>query len=151
MSRELPAPNTAISAADETNIAQPTEPLTLLLVEDEPRLQEGFAKIFSCFNLYIAGSGHQAIALLREQAVDAVLTDWKMPDGDGIALVRWLSVHRPELMGRLLVMTGAFLDDMPPDGIPVIQKPFRAREAIQRIRQLCASPGRGVSEGAASS
>jgi DNA-binding NarL/FixJ family response regulator len=44
-----------------------------------------------------AGSGEEAVALVRERAPDIVIMDVRMPDMDGIQAARLVAAERPEV------------------------------------------------------
>jgi len=62
----------------------------ILIVEDEPNLREGIATAFGerGWRAVTADSAGRAIELLEGEVFDVVLTDFKMPGGDGLEIVR---------------------------------------------------------------
>jgi two-component system NtrC family sensor kinase len=108
-------------------------PAAVLIVDDEPDLAELIADIVAShgYSTLIASSGHAAERLLAttEPAVEAILCDIRMPDGDGPKLYDWLSTHRPELARRIGFLTGDTLGPsagrfLARTACPVIEKPF---------------------------
>jgi two-component system NtrC family sensor kinase len=106
---------------------------TVLIVDDEPDLAELIADIVASqgYQALIARSGHAAERLLAssEHAVEAILCDIRMPDGDGPGLYDWLSANRPALIHRIGFVTGDTLGPsagrfLAKTGCPVIEKPF---------------------------
>lgn len=83
---------------------------TILIVDDEADLREAIAFDFKRrkFNVITAASGHEAMKLIESQAVDIVLSDVRMPDGDGIQLLDWIK-ERNTLMPVVMFIT-AFAD-----------------------------------------
>ncbi len=71
---------------------------TALIVDDEPDILELVS--ITCARLGVlaatAGDLAQARALLAQRGFDLCLTDMRLPDGDGIELVREINEHRPE-------------------------------------------------------
>jgi len=66
------------------------EPLVILLVDDEPDLgatcerllrREGYAVV-------VCGTRRAALAVLRERPLHLLVSDIRLPDGDGLELVR---------------------------------------------------------------
>jgi signal transduction histidine kinase/DNA-binding response OmpR family regulator len=84
---------------------------TILLAEDD----EATALLYErslCqagYGVLRATTGEQAITLLDTQKVALVLTDLKMPDGDGFALLRALADRAAETRPPALVVTGRHL------------------------------------------
>lgn len=63
---------------------------TLLIVEDEADLREPLATEFQSLGCQVfqAGSGRTALEILRREKIDAVISDVRMPGGDGIDLLK---------------------------------------------------------------
>lgn len=73
----------------------------LLIVDDDDvfrhALAEGIALMKSGISVYTAENGEQAVAIVKNVAVDLVITDLRMPVMDGAELVLWLLEDRPSL------------------------------------------------------
>lgn len=69
----------------------------LLIVDDEKTQREGLrALLEDHYDIYLAEDAKSAIALLEEQTFNALLTDYKMPQEDGMALIaRAKSLSKP--------------------------------------------------------
>ena len=80
---------------------------TVLLVDDESRLlisiRMGMKAYAERFSLLTAANGHEAIELLAAHPVDLVVTDLRMPEVDGFALLAHISGNYPFL--PTIVMT----------------------------------------------
>ena len=65
---------------------------TILLVEDEEELRELLATELrdSSLNVLEASNGRQATELMLGSAVDLVITDLRMPGGDGFELLKFV-------------------------------------------------------------
>lgn len=57
----------------------------ILLVEDEPDILELIDEEFAYagYETLTANCGNEAVEILKNQVVDVVLSDYKMPNGDG--------------------------------------------------------------------
>jgi DNA-binding NtrC family response regulator len=79
---------------------------TILLVDDEERLRNAVAKVLTAERhcVICAGSGHEALDLLRSQSVALLVSDLRLPDLDGIALLLAARELQPEL--EAVMMTG---------------------------------------------
>jgi CheY-like chemotaxis protein len=67
-----------------------SENATVLIVDDEPELREIFALWLGRegYTILTAANGAEALQLLTTHAIDALISDIRMPIMDGIALVR---------------------------------------------------------------
>jgi len=108
-----------------------TTPLAkLLIVDDEAALMTALCKTLEQQGYAAAGftSAKEALAALRDQQFDLVLTDLKMPEMDGILLLRAAQEIDLELVG--IVMTGHGAIDtavgaMKVGALDYILKPFK--------------------------
>ena len=79
----------------------------ILVVDDEQGMRQLLSLVFgrAGHRVRAAENGRRALALLREQAADLIVSDVKMPDMDGIALLR---EARSVFPGVAVVMMTAF-------------------------------------------
>jgi two-component system response regulator PilR (NtrC family) len=81
---------------------------TALIVDDEPDILELVG--ITCARLGVAaataGSLTEARALLQQRDFDLCLTDMRLPDGDGIELVREISERHPETPVAMITAFG---------------------------------------------
>jgi two-component system response regulator PilR (NtrC family) len=78
----------------------------ILIVDDEQSMREVLAILLKKegFEVLTAGSRAEAASALARSAVDMVLTDVRLPDGDGIEILRHVKAAAPETV--VIVMTG---------------------------------------------
>lgn len=115
----------------------------ILVVDDEPGITELLQICFERegFRVSTAGGGWEAIALVEAQSFDLVLTDVRMPSGDGIELlerIEELPLPRPEVA----IMT-SYADIQPPDlygrgACALFEKPLEVDEVIVRLQEFTA-------------
>lgn len=113
---------------------------TLLFVDDEPDVIAILVKIFERdFNVLTATSGREALAVLREQQIDLLITDQKMPEMTGIGLV---TAARAEDIDVTAVILTAYTE--PDDLIAAINtgqiyryvtKPWSLQDLTLTVRQ----------------
>lgn len=110
---------------------------TVLVVEDEPSIADvlAIALRYHRFDVMVAGTVREALALAGRTRPDVALLDVMLPDGDGRALARELRARCPE--AALLFLTAR---DAPAEvvgalgfGDDYITKPFNIDEVIARI------------------
>ncbi|WP_296583457.1 response regulator [Xanthobacter sp.] len=85
----------------------------VLIVDDEPEYLDELVEALSFRGLstYSVGRGAEALDLLaREPGIRVVLTDMRMPDMDGVALVEAVHGRFPGRDLRFLMMTGHAAD-----------------------------------------
>ena len=72
-------------------------PPRALIVDDEPDIRELLAITLGRMQLEVETAGDYAAAVrqLGGGRFDLVLTDMRLPDGDGLGLVEWIGEHRP--------------------------------------------------------
>ncbi len=70
-----------------------------LVVDDEPDIRDLLSITLGRMDLAVetAGDVQSATKLLAGERFDLVLTDMRLPDGDGLSLVEWVQNHRPGL------------------------------------------------------
>jgi antitoxin Phd len=71
----------------------------ILIVDDEPSLRDSYARLLSGagFQVAEAESGKEALRQIAREPFDLVITDVRMPQMDGLALLRRLHTQRPKL------------------------------------------------------
>lgn len=76
---------------------------TILFVDDEPRILNTMRMLFrNTYNLLFANGGAEAIAILKSQRVDVVVSDQRMPEVTGIEVLRCARENQPDAMRILL-------------------------------------------------
>ena len=70
----------------------------ILHVDDDPDYQELFSLNFSRhFNIHCAGSGDEALCLLENGDFDLLVTDYEMPEMNGIELLKAVQEKHPHI------------------------------------------------------
>ncbi len=117
---------------------------TVLVVDDQHVVLELVdAFLEDCgYRVYLAGSGRQALEICHriQGAVDLLLTDVRMPGMNGPELYERIGQDFPGV--KVLYMSGFSAAEAArfgvPQGAPLIVKPFRPDELLQRMRLLMA-------------
>ncbi|MBP7242848.1 ATP-binding protein, partial [Amaricoccus sp.] len=116
----------------------------ILVVDDETEIATLLAERLRLSGLTVAtaSSGRRALAMLEAGGFDAVVSDLRMPDIDGLALAREIARRWPRLAHRIVIVTGDALGagvDAATDGLdlPVFEKPLDlAALAAELMRRL---------------
>jgi len=115
--------------------------LPVLVIEDEPGVmayvraaleRKGYAVV-------CAASGAEGVRILESGEFLGVVSDMRTPGGiDGADVHAWISQHRPELISRIVFITGDIASEdtvstLRRTGAPCVEKPFRVRQFISVI------------------
>jgi EAL domain-containing protein (putative c-di-GMP-specific phosphodiesterase class I) len=97
---------TATTVGQGASGSDTPRPTRLLLAEDDELLRRVFARAFRAegFEVEVAADGEAALALLKDQRFDAILTDISMPRLSGIDLLRAVREHDSDV--PIVLMTG---------------------------------------------
>jgi len=118
--------------------------LPLLVIEDETTVQAFLKAALEKhgFQIVMANSGAEGLRMLQEQSFHGVISDMRTPGGvSGDDVHAWLKENRPELVKRMLFITGDIvneetLDTLQRTGVPCIEKPFRVQELVNAVKQV---------------
>ncbi|MDZ7267723.1 MAG: sigma-54 dependent transcriptional regulator [candidate division KSB1 bacterium] len=79
---------------------------SILIVDDEESVRDSLERVLrkAGYVTRSASSGEEALALMSAAAADIVLTDLRMPDGDGMNLLKSLKKKYPDV--EVIVLTG---------------------------------------------
>jgi len=112
----------------------------ILVVEDEPTLRDGIVTAFRDrgWNASPAGDGAEALTLLEQEVFDVVVTDYKMPEGDGLDVLRRCKMINE---GTVVLMMTAYgtvetaVDAMKAGAHDYVLKPFDLEELELKVEK----------------
>jgi two-component system phosphate regulon response regulator PhoB len=116
---------------------------TILVVEDEPQVQELVA-----INLEHAGhrvrrasSASEAVTSIREELPDVLILDWMLPDESGLSLTRRLREDERTRSLPILMLTARAMEHDKISGLEAgaddyLTKPFSPKELAARIKAV---------------
>ncbi len=121
--------------------------MKVLIVDDEPlareRLRELLAGIDDVQVVADVGDGQAAIEHCRQQTVDVVLLDIRMPGIDGLQTAQQLArLPRPPVVVFLTAYDDRALDAFDTGAVDYLLKPVRGerlRQALERARRIVAA------------
>ncbi len=113
---------------------------TILIVDDEANLRQGVASYLSDegYEVEQAGSGEEAMELLRENPFDILMTDMKLPGIDGQTVLQQAMSVYPEIIGIIVTGYGTVesaVQAMKNGAYDYISKPFQLMEISLLLKQ----------------
>jgi DNA-binding NtrC family response regulator len=113
----------------------------VLVVDDEPKLGRVVAQMLELDGHVVvrAGAGREALARLADEAFDVVVTDLRMPDVDGLGVLRAARARTPPPEVVLMTAYGSAesaVDAMKAGAADYVTKPFSMDELRMRIGRL---------------
>jgi len=116
------------------------EKVTLLLVDDESDFRRTLAKrlIKRGINAIQAASGEECLKIIKNDPVDVVVLDVKMPGMDGIETLHQIKKEYPEI--EVIMLTGHATTQDGVDGIKTgafdyLSKPIELEHLLGKVRQ----------------
>ena len=117
-----------------------TSSLTCLVVDDEESLRDALRRVLerAGYRCMVAASGKEAISVLGRHEISIVLCDIQMPEMDGVALLREIRDHWPNI--AVVMVSGVTDVDMAVSCLRIgaldyILKPFEIQEVSARVEQ----------------
>jgi CheY-like chemotaxis protein len=118
--------------------------LPILVIEDE---QSVLAFIRAAlerngYSVASATTGADALRMLEVQQFWGVISDMRTPGGvDGADVWQWISANRPELLPRLIFVTGDIVNEetaatLRRTAAPYLEKPFRVNQLLQVVEAI---------------
>ncbi|MDH3349578.1 MAG: sigma-54 dependent transcriptional regulator, partial [Desulfobulbaceae bacterium] len=108
---------------------------TILIVDDEPNYLIVLAELMrdEGFEVYTAGNGKEAMAIVPETDLDLVISDMKMPVMDGIELLGYIKEFKKDLPVILITAyaeVGKAVEAMQLGAFTYLAKPFSNAELL---------------------
>ena len=119
----------------------PHKKITIMVVDDELSIREAFSDWLKQdgFEVETAGDGSVALAKIKERHYDIMLVDVKMPQMDGITLLKHLKEDDPDTAVVMMTAHGAIQDAveaMKLGANDYLLKPFELEELSLTIEKL---------------
>ena len=122
-------------------IEVPAPKARILAVDDEPVVLDSFRRILVLegYNVDTVESGPEALGLIQRHDYDFVFTDMKMPEMDGVEVVKAVKHLRPDV--DVVVITGygtieTAVETLQHGASEYVQKPFTADELADFVRKI---------------
>lgn len=122
--------------------------LPVLLIEDEPAVMSYVRAVLerSGYSVVCSESGVEGLRQLESGEFMGIVSDMRTPGGvDGADVHAWISQNRPELVSRLVFITGDIANEetaatLQKTGAPCVEKPFRVQQFISVVQQTIGEP-----------
>jgi DNA-binding NtrC family response regulator len=122
----------------------------ILIVDDDPAMVDTLADILSDegFRIGKAGDGYTAVEMIKENGIDMVLMDIRMPGMDGVETFRQLKEIKPDI--KVIMMTAYAMDDMIEEvrrlkAYVCLNKPLDMDNLISLVTEIALNRGSGHS------
>jgi two-component system NtrC family sensor kinase len=116
----------------------------VLVVEDEPSVM-AFLRMALERSGYVVDSaetGARALEMLDVRGYDGVISDMRTPGGvDGADVWAWIAANRPELLAKVIFITGDIVNEETAATLrrtqaPFVEKPFRVQQLIAVVERI---------------
>ncbi len=115
----------------------------ILIIEDDQDTREAYQEFLALHGFHVASAstGSEALALARTNAIEAVLLDLTLPDGDGRTLCEHLRQAAAPRSLPILAMTGHSLDEKESVKFTgVMRKPVNLDAVVEWLRGVVSPP-----------
>jgi DNA-binding NtrC family response regulator len=117
--------------------------LPVLLIEDEPSIMALVSATLerNGYHVVCTESGADALRLLENGQFLGVVSDMRTPGGvDGAQVHNWISAHRPDLVDKVVIITGDYANEETVNtlrkiGALYLEKPFRVQDLISAVEK----------------
>jgi DNA-binding response OmpR family regulator len=114
----------------------------VLLVDDEPSICKCVSSLLSQegYEVIAAQTGESALAIIRNEIIDVMLVDLRIPDMRGDVVFQVAAVLQPHLERQTLFFTGDISERaeklIKACNCKFVSKPFANADLVARIREL---------------
>jgi DNA-binding NtrC family response regulator len=118
-------------------------PFPVLLIEDEPSIMALVSATLerNGYGVVCTESGADALRLLEKGQFLGVVSDMRTPGGvDGAQVHSWISTHRPDLVDKVVIITGDYANEETVStlrriGALYLEKPFRVQDLVAAVEK----------------
>ncbi|RKX22790.1 MAG: response regulator [Candidatus Zixiibacteriota bacterium] len=114
---------------------------SILIVDDDVTTREMISKILSLngYQVVLASDGFEVLSILKQNNINIVITDMKMPEMDGMELIGLIRKSYPDI--KIIVMTAfgdiyTIKDAMMKGADEYVSKPFNSCEINMVIERV---------------
>jgi DNA-binding NtrC family response regulator len=126
-----------------TTLGVQSSTLPVLLIEDEPSIMALVSATLerNGYQVVCIESGAEALRMLEKGQYLGVVSDMRTPGGvDGAQVHTWISANRPDLVDRIVIITGDYANEetvstLRKIGALYLEKPFRVQDLIAAVEK----------------
>jgi len=113
----------------------------VLFLDDDPSMQRLVSTLLKRegYRVDTFLTGRDAMRAMEAKEYDVLLLDLMMPHEGGMTVIRHLRTNKPDLLHRVLVLTGSpqsVIGKVKSEVAGVVQKPFEAPELVGAVRRI---------------
>ena len=113
----------------------------VLILDDDPSMQRLVSAVLKREGYRVDAflTGRDALRAMEKTDYHVLLLDLMMPHEGGITVIRELQANHPDLLQRVLVLTGSpqsLMGNLKSEVAGVVQKPFEATDLIDAVRRI---------------
>lgn len=114
----------------------------ILIIDDELSCRVMMIRILKSDNYQIdtAENGRDAIDRIEKKSYDLIVTDYSMPEMDGLELMRTIKPSYPDIPFLFVTGTESVCDLLREEGEAFLLKPFRVFELKKKIENMLSLP-----------
>ncbi len=134
----------SLTCGQEEQVPQNYQRPRIMIVDDDPSLRE-FLEIFFAkegYKVCSAATGKEALKIIQEQEISLVLSDIRMPEMDGVTLLKEIKAIEPQIPVILITAFASLetaVDAMKEGAWDYLTKPFRLDEIREVVDQALKS------------
>lgn len=120
----------------------------ILVIEDEPAVAAFLRSALERrgYEVVLSQSAADGLQLLASADFGGVISDFRTPGGiNGADVHEWLRRHRPDLVSRMIFITGDTASSetialLAQAGTPCVEKPFRIQQLMAAVENIIGKP-----------
>jgi DNA-binding NtrC family response regulator len=126
---------------EEAAVRRQVVPMNILIVDDEQSIRETCATVSeqSGMKAFAVATAEEALEVLEHSAIDIVLTDLKLPQSNGVELLKRVHDLHPEVAVVVLTQYGTIesaVEVTRMGAVDYVTKPFRIEELRSRLERV---------------
>ena len=111
----------------------------ILIVEDKTEIQDYLIDVLKPYHTTVAKNGLEATHKLDKEVFDVIISDYMMPEMDGLQFIEW--IRKKQITTPVIVLTAINKSDLRTEFLrlgvdEIMAKPFNPEELVVRVNRL---------------